>query len=158
MERLGFKGPHSQETKDKISRSLQGKRPGGFNVRVQCQYCKIGIAKPNLQRHETSCKRLHDCFHIFPEGTCLAKLKHFNICLRSNYNIDVYDYMKMYESQKGKCKICLKLERNGRNLSVDHCHNTNRIRGLLCSDCNLTLDKWNDDIEIFKRAIEYLKD
>jgi hypothetical protein len=156
MERLGFQGPHTEETKDRISDSLKGKRPGGFNIKVICEHCNKEIAKPNLKRHSVSCKRLHECIHAFPKGTNLKRLKHFNICLKSNYKMDVYEYANMHKKQKGQCKICSKMPET--TLCVDHCHKTGRIRGLLCSQCNHLLGLSYENIEILKMSIKYLKE
>ena len=39
---------------------------------------------------------------------------------------------------------------------IDHCHETGKVRGLLCSKCNIALGNFDDDIETLKRAISYL--
>ena len=44
-------------------------------------------------------------------------------------------YEKMLKEQNGKCFICGSLS-NGRNLDVDHSHETGEVRGLLCAQCN----------------------
>lgn len=82
----------------------------------------------------------------------------------SNYGITLKQYLKMFEKQKGLCLICLLPEdsidsRSGKikNLSVDHCHQTGKIRGLLCASCNHTLGFAKDNIVTFERAIAYLK-
>lgn len=41
--------------------------------------------------------------------------------------------------------------------NVDHCHKTGKVRGILCSKCNRALGGFSDNIDNFKRAIEYLK-
>ena len=62
------------------------------------------------------------------------------------------------KKQNIKCAIC-GTEFNEKNKGfVDHSHITNEVRGLLCSKCNSLLGMANDDIEILKKAIEYLKD
>jgi hypothetical protein len=60
--------------------------------------------------------------------------------------------------------ICKKEEvhRNNQNtgisrLSVDHCHNTGKIRGILCTKCNTGLGSFKDNIELLMNAIKYLK-
>ena len=73
-------------------------------------------------------------------------------------------YNEMLAVQDNKCAICLKIEtckdpRNDyvRRLSIDHCHITNKTRGLLCSNCNSGMGKLGDSIEHLQAAINYLK-
>lgn len=65
-------------------------------------------------------------------------------------------YHETLTRQNNCCAICSKPE-NGKRLAVDHCHTTNRLRGLLCSNCNTLLGLAHDDIKTLERAIEYLK-
>jgi hypothetical protein len=61
------------------------------------------------------------------------------------------------------CDICgmpeTKISKNGNlfNLAQDHNHITGKNRGLLCSRCNTMLGKINENIDILKKMIEYLK-
>lgn len=80
------------------------------------------------------------------------------------YGIDSDCYWEMHEAQDGLCAICLSMETNtpGRGskvarLSVDHCHETGRVRGLLCFKCNTMLGNMNDDPERLRRAADYLE-
>lgn len=79
------------------------------------------------------------------------------------HGITSIDYEKMFKKQNGVCAICNKPEtmsdRYGRtaSLSVDHCHITKNIRGLLCSACNTSIGKFEDDVERLRKAIKYLK-
>ena len=43
-----------------------------------------------------------------------------------------------------------------KNFAVDHCHETNQIRGLLCSSCNIGLGQFQDSIKLLSKAIDYL--
>jgi hypothetical protein len=75
--------------------------------------------------------------------------------LRSKYGIEIEEYDKMYLDQKGCCKICNK---EYKLLSVDHCHNTGLVRGLLCKICNTSLGGFKDSIINLTEAIKYLKE
>lgn len=60
------------------------------------------------------------------------------------YGITEEDFLRMETTQGGVCAICHRPERRkvrGRvtRLSVDHCHKTGRVRGLLCAHCNSKL-------------------
>ena len=79
--------------------------------------------------------------------------------LRREYGISLDDYQNLLKNQNGVCKICKRHENKNLQggLSVDHCHKTGKVRGLLCRECNAGLGKFKDDIEIMQTAIEYLK-
>jgi DNA-binding transcriptional MerR regulator len=86
------------------------------------------------------------------------------IQLKQRWGLTLEDYNEMLERQDGVCAICKRPERmlNNRSkmvqgLSIDHCHSEGHIRGLLCSDCNTTLGKVNDDVTILKAMIDYLE-
>jgi hypothetical protein len=51
------------------------------------------------------------------------------------------------------CQICGGYQR----LSIDHDHNTGKVRGLLCSPCNIGLGGFKDNPHSLTKAIEYLK-
>lgn len=63
---------------------------------------------------------------------------------------------QMVKDQNGLCSIC-KGPPQSKGLSVDHCHATDRIRGLLCTNCNLGLGCFEDSIERLQAAIDYLQ-
>ena len=55
--------------------------------------------------------------------------------------------------QNFKCAIC----KEQTDLAVDHCHNSMKIRGLLCNNCNNGLGRFKDSTELLENAIKYLK-
>lgn len=87
--------------------------------------------------------------------------KHRDAHLKRVFNITLDDYNRILNSQKGVCAICGLPESNKRmkNLAVDHNHNTGKVRGLLCRNCNIAIGALNTDnfgILNLKKAIEYL--
>jgi hypothetical protein len=61
----------------------------------------------------------------------------------------------MSERQKNVCAICgLKCVTKPR-LSVDHCHSTGRIRGLLCGVCNTGFGMFKNSPELLRKAALY---
>lgn len=78
--------------------------------------------------------------------------------IKTSYNITIDIYNKMFDEQKGRCKICGRHQSEfKKRLSVDHCHETLKVRGLLCSKCNMGIGHFKDNIDLLKSAIEYLK-
>ncbi len=64
------------------------------------------------------------------------KEKAKNRRLKRLYNITREQYDKMNEAQNGRCKLCANDPAPGKSLAVDHCHETGKVRGLLCRMCN----------------------
>lgn len=76
--------------------------------------------------------------------------------LKRLYGITIEQYEEMLEAQGHVCAICKNPEVFDRLLSVDHCHTTGKIRGLLCCRCNSGIGWLQDSIENLKQAIKYL--
>lgn len=74
------------------------------------------------------------------------------------YKLTQEDVILMHEKRNFKCDICNQ-NTNHRydKLCVDHCHKTDKVRGLLCFSCNTLLGNAKDSIEILKNAIKYLE-
>src|SRR6187402_1147273 len=120
----------------------QKSRYSVFEGLKECKYCDRYLDVEefarinNGQRLQVYCKR---CSYL------------------QNYGISAVDYDKLFSQQNGLCKICKNPEADVypstgkiKSLSVDHCHTTGQVRGLLCSKCNKGLG-------IFKDSIEFLQ-
>lgn len=80
--------------------------------------------------------------------------------LKYLYGLTVEEYENMLERQGGVCAICGSGEWGGtkhRVPHVDHDHETGKVRGLLCGDCNFGLGKFKDDPDRLRAAISYLE-
>lgn len=82
--------------------------------------------------------------------------KDLNSRLMYTRGITLDDYNNMLTAQRGVCAICKKISNDGRRLCVDHCHSTNRVRGLLCTYCNTAIGLFKDDVTLLSNAIKYL--
>jgi len=76
--------------------------------------------------------------------------------LMHSYGITVEEYDEMFITQDERCLICN--NKSKKRLSVDHDHNTGKVRGLLCSKCNTGIGMFGDDYHLVLRASEYLKE
>ena len=64
----------------------------------------------------------------------------------------------MAEFQGWQCKICAKdLRGAGRQLQIDHCHKSGKVRALLCGPCNRALGQMHDDPAKLRKAADYLE-
>lgn len=57
------------------------------------------------------------------------------------------------EFKKAGCELCGTLK----NLHIDHNHETNKIRGCLCTNCNRGLGHFQDSSELLIKAAQYLE-
>jgi len=77
--------------------------------------------------------------------------------LKTMYGLNVENYNELFIKQCGRCAICGKHQAELKQaLSIDHCHKTGKIRGLLCAKCNLGISNLGEDIENLRCAILYL--
>ncbi len=124
-------------------------------VNKQCSSCGFIIIKEQAS------------LYFSPDKQAIDKLKH--TCKKCHakdmrnrkHNITDEQYDFLSKSQKGLCAICKEKEtviKNGKlmPLAVDHCHKTNKIRGLLCTNCNTGIGSLKDSISMLQSAILYL--
>ncbi len=71
------------------------------------------------------------------------------------YNLTEQEYFDLIWKQENKCKICNKFMNGTKERHIDHCHNTKKVRGLLCRDCNLGLGNFKHNSEFLKQAALY---
>lgn len=78
--------------------------------------------------------------------------------IKAKYGITREELDAMIEAQAGRCAICAGPPNGpGSRLHIDHCHDTGRIRGLLCGKCNTAIGLLCDDPERAERAAAYLR-
>lgn len=99
------------------------------------------------------------------KGYSLNKRRYVQQSICRRYKLTFEQYELMFKLQNNLCAICNNPEtrkpknaKNTYNLSVDHCHKTKKVRGLLCYNCNILLGKAQDNIALLQKAIQYLKE
>lgn len=82
-----------------------------------------------------------------------------NADLRRHYGMGGDDYKRLLTKQHKRCAICQKPEAQNRfgHLYVDHDHKTNKVRGLLCNNCNRWLSGFGDELKGIMRVVRYLR-
>lgn len=85
------------------------------------------------------------------------KIQVRNDSRRRQYGLDIEAWNILFDSQDKKCAICHTDKPGKVTWHTDHCHITNRIRGILCHSCNTGLGHFRDDISVLNTAVEYLK-
>lgn len=84
--------------------------------------------------------------------------------LASRYGITVGEYEQQLDRQNGKCPICLREfeigiedHRSSRSPVIDHDHDHDFLRGILCQECNKNLGKLGDNLDGLNRFEQYLR-
>lgn len=127
-----------------------------------CFKCKQALSENMFYKKHRYCKTCHKeivrSYQDKNKEKVLSNGRVYNI--KKRYGISQSDYDKMFIEQNGKCAICNSSEikrTNSKHFCIDHCHTTNRVRGLLCHDCNVILGKLKDSIDMCKSVIKYLE-
>lgn len=114
----------------------------------------MGRPRTNLTKTEEQFSKLRDQTREwkkrFPEKVQLAGRKYE---LRKKYGLSYDDYLSMVEDQDGKCALC----GEDKQLVVDHCHVTKKVRKLICRLCNTGLGMFKDNPEVLRKASKYVQ-
>lgn len=83
----------------------------------------------------------------------LTKITDRRYRVKRAYNITLEEYYSYFEQADNKCEVC----NSEIQLCLDHCHDTLKIRGVLCRACNSSVSYLNDNCETILTAINYLE-
>ena len=144
----------------------------------RCQRCKETKPKETFYRkagtHDGLAKRcspcelaLHDKWRRANMDKAAAAAKRWRAnnpdrsadhSIKQNYGLPIGSYDKMLAEQGGLCAICRtdKPGGSGKRFSVDHCHDTGNVRGLLCSKCNIAIAHFAHIKDFFHSISRYL--
>lgn len=115
-------------------------------LQSSCKPCRIAVVKKWQQDNPERYAKIQAKHQKTPEGILKRRAR--------IYGITIEELQGLHESADGRCAICKVIPAEG--LSVDHCHESLVVRGLLCGKCNKALGLFADNIETLQSAIEYL--
>jgi hypothetical protein len=79
--------------------------------------------------------------------------------LQLRYGLTYEQWEKMRETESHSCMICGITEAEiDKKLDVDHCHNSGKVRGILCNPCNNMIGHAKDNIAVLQAAAAYLEE
>lgn len=79
--------------------------------------------------------------------------------LRMRYGISHKDYEAMMEAQGHQCAVCGAKDSGtakSKFFDVDHCHETGKVRGLLCRKCNVTAGVLEKNRDLIAKIEAYI--
>lgn len=75
---------------------------------------------------------------------------------KNKYGLTIEEVNEMLLSQNNQCPICQSAFKKTKYMNIDHNHQTGKMRQILCSKCNTAIGLLDENIERFRRAIDYL--
>ena len=122
---------------------------------------KCGQAKPleGFPKRKTGKngrrKECQECFSsLYPKKPNSHRRGH----LMRTFGLTLEAYDALLERQGYTCALCDHKHGDGGSLCVDHNHQTNEVRGLLCRNCNRALGYFGDSPGRLAKALSYLND
>ena len=136
-----------------------------------CKACNTEKSIEDFYKSRKGCKKgcVARCKKCHYKQTLQWKLKnkekipdyHRKHGLKGRYGISLQDFENIKYLQNYGCAICGEIPdknkpKQSNKLHVDHCHQTGKVRGLLCHLCNRGIGLFRENKELLKKAIDYL--
>jgi len=122
-----------------------------------CRECNTQYSVEYGKKHQTHKKESVREYH--KEYDKIHFDRHKDGYLKKMYGITLDQFKDLLMLQENKCAICGELngQKGKKHFAVDHDHENDKIRGILCNKCNRGLGYFNDNIELLTKSINYLK-
>jgi len=133
--------------------------------KLKCKTCgepkaldEFRVHKESLSGRGSSCKQCESKKSREEYGSDILKSREYSVC--KSFNITPVQYRMFMDVNN--CQLCGRefkpiSESYRTNRNIDHCHETGKIRGVLCNGCNVALGNLGDTVEGLEKAITYLK-
>lgn len=115
----------------------------------KCRKCNYAVSRSWKSAHP---EKRHESYRR-------RRLTYVNRFMKRQYGITLVDYFRMLREQHGLCICCWSPSSTEKDFSlvVDHCHDTGRVRGLICNSCNLAIGHLANSPERADSLAEYLR-
>lgn len=123
---------------------IQAKRNAGWNMYAISLFYKV--SKPTLYA-KLGHKLKRD------------KYRDWGNCIKRKYGLSITSYELMLKEQNNACAICtipFTDKSKYRASNIDHDHVTGKVRGLLCSRCNVGIGYYDNNNDILEKSLHYL--
>lgn len=141
------------------SRPLEDFHVHRGNTDGRQDWCKVCLNKYNREQWHKSPKRAEYVRRWNSENKEKRARTSYVYRLREQYGMEMEDYERLLAEQGGGCGICgrKKPTKGKRYFCVDHCHETGKVRGLLCYNCNVAVGHFRNSVALLEKAIGYLR-
>lgn len=134
-----------------------GKRQGKYKG---CRTCINDLqrvaGKRHRKKHAKKRKEYGKTYNKQYSDEHKERRKHRSLLLKYGITLEEHTNLRLEQDNLCANKNCgVKLE--GKHCHTDHCHTTNKVRGLLCNNCNLALGQLRDDVNVILGLAEYLQ-
>lgn len=102
-------------------------------------------------------EREESLYSLADKGTTYAEQQHL-YKITSKFNLSANEYQELLQLQGNVCAICKQECTTGRRLCVDHNHQTKKVRGLLCVNCNNGIGRFKDNVDLLDAATTYVRE
>ena len=130
------------------------------NIKIKYKKHKKNICGTSFTWCTLCEKYIEDNEKFWSEAQHACKLCRYKWKIKKDFGLEYHQYIEMVNKCNRKCQICeidLKIGVSSRNACLDHCHKTNTVRGILCSNCNTGLGMFKDSEQNLEKAKTYLK-
>lgn len=113
--------------------------------------------RKNKEKYIGGCRKRSNQWYYNNKERHIATVRKCKLLRAYNLTLDAWDELLI--KQGGKCAICPRVEPGGKyNVwSIDHCHISGKVRGLVCRWCNTMLGMSKDNPETLRAAATYLE-
>src|SRR5579859_6529701 len=123
-------------------------RKGGEGLQSRCKACvaeDVKLPERAAYRREYESRPEVLARHAARRSTASHKIYAESARLKNLYGISLEERNAMFATQGSKCASCGATSPRGGKWDTDHCHNTGKVRGIICCSCNTGIGRFDDD-------------